>query len=138
MQELFDEDEFTRWLNQGEVTLKSAEHDLKGGYYNWSCFKSQQASEFAVKALLRELGHIAGGYSVLKLLEKLEEMGSTISQELKSYASTLDRHYIPSSYTNAYPTGSPFEFYDEAAAKDAIKAARRLLEFIRSEREKVV
>jgi len=42
----------------------------------------------------------------------------------------LDRHYIPSRYPNAYAAGSPFEFYDESTAREAIGAARKVLELV--------
>ncbi|MCY0883814.1 MAG: HEPN domain-containing protein [Acidianus infernus] len=29
-------------------TLESARSDLNSGFYNWACFKSQQAAEFTV------------------------------------------------------------------------------------------
>jgi HEPN domain-containing protein len=38
---LFDEDQFSRWLQQAEHTLRSASSDLKSGDHNWACFKSQ-------------------------------------------------------------------------------------------------
>ena len=80
---LFDYDEFKRWFSQAENTLNSATHDLSSHDYNWCCFKCQQAAEYAVKALLRGLGQMAIGHSVLKLFEELEEAGSTISEKWK-------------------------------------------------------
>ena len=135
---LFDHDEFNRWLSQAENTLNSATHDLSSGDYNWCCFKSQQAAEYSVKALLRGLGQMAIGHSVLKLLEELEEAGSIISEKLKSCSRSLDKHYIPSRYPNAYPAGAPFEFYDEGVAKEAVEYASKMLEFVKAEKEKYV
>lgn len=132
MENLFDKEEYERWLSQAENTLQSAQGDLQGGYYNWSCFKSQQGAEYALKALLRGWGQPGTGHSVLKLLENLEDLGSSIPQELKGYARVLDKHYIPARYPNAYPAGSPFEFYDQENASQALGAARKILEFIQA------
>ena len=127
---LFDEEEFNRWFNQAEHTLKSAEKDMKSGDYNWACFKCQQAGEYGVKALLRGLGKPALGNCILKLLGKLKEAGISIPNELEEWGRSLDRHYVPPRYPNAYPAGSPFEFYDEKVAMEAIESAWKILEFI--------
>lgn len=134
---LFDEDEYHRWLRQAEDTLGSAGHDLQNGHCNWSCFKSQQAAEYAAKALLRGLGQRATGHSILKLLEELEGLGPAITGELKTHARTLDRHYIPPRYPNAFAAGSPYEFYDEPTARAAMAAADKIVEFIREEGQKL-
>jgi HEPN domain-containing protein len=135
-QRLFDEDEFDRWFNQAENTLSSSNHDLGSRDNSWSCFKAQQAGNYALKALLRGLGRITIGHSVLKLLEQLEEFGSQVSEELKDCARSLDKHYVPARYPNAYPAGSPFEFYDEKTARGAIECASMMLNFVQAERKK--
>ncbi len=48
-----DEDEYTRWMSNAKYTLKSAENDKAEEFYNWACFKAQQATEYAVKAYIR-------------------------------------------------------------------------------------
>jgi HEPN domain-containing protein len=138
IRKLFDNDEFRRWFSQAENTLNSASHDLDSGDYNWCCFKCQQAAEYSVKAILRGLGQIAVGHSVLRLVGELEEAGSSISEELKAYARSLDKHYIPARYPDAYPAGAPFEFYDENVAKEAIEHARSTLEFVVAEKNRYV
>jgi HEPN domain-containing protein len=42
-------------------------------------------------------------------------------------AQRLDGHYIPSRYPDAFPTGVPSDYYDEATAQQAIADARALL-----------
>ena len=133
---LFDQDEFNRWFNQAEHTLRSATSDMDREDYDWSCFKSQQAAEYAVKALLRGLGKEAIGHSVLKLTAELGETGCRIGEELKGRARSIDKHYIPPRYPNAYAEGSPFEFYDRKTAEEAIDNASEILEFITSEKER--
>jgi HEPN domain-containing protein len=58
-------------------------------------------------------------------------------QELKAAARCLDRHYIPPRYPNAYAAGSPFEFYDESTAREAIDAAGKVLKFVNMKRAKL-
>jgi len=136
--DLFDETEYKRWLHQAEYTLNSAKGDLKSTDYSWSCFKSQQAAEYAVKAILRGLGKAATGHSVLKLLEKLEETGISVPEGLRNCARSLDKHYVPPRYPNAYPAGAPFEFYDKTTAKEAISHANKVVQFVLSEKAKYV
>jgi HEPN domain-containing protein len=137
MTELFDEEEYTRWVNQAKHTLGSAERDKACGDYSWCCFKCHQAGEYAVKALLRGLGQSFSGHSILKLIAKLKQQGFALSREVEQQARSLDRHYVPTRYPNAYPTGSPFEFYDAKTAEEAIKAARCILELIQQQKAKL-
>jgi HEPN domain-containing protein len=127
---LFDEEEFSRWMKQAEHTLESARRDAVVGDYAWACFKAQQAAEFAAKALLRGLGLPAFGHSILGLLGKAERKGLPITEELKRCARTLDRHYVPPRYPNAFPTGSPFEFYDRKTAEEALSCAQAVMKSI--------
>jgi len=135
---LFDHDEFNRWFSQAQNTLNSAAHDLDSADYNWCCFKCQQSVECAVKALLRGLGQIAVGHSILKLIEILENDGLSIPEEIKSCARSLDKHYIPALYPDVYPAGAPFEFYDEETAKSAINCSKIIIDFIKRAKEKYV
>lgn len=127
----FDRDECTRWFEQAQHTLESAGRDLDDGDYAWSCFKSQQAAEYAAKAILRGYGRLAAGYSILRLLEEMRSGGLAFDESLLGRAKTLDRHYIPPRYPDAYPSGSPFEFYDEDTAQQALEAARDLIKSLR-------
>lgn len=125
-----DKEEYERWMRQAEATLASAKRDKEAGDYNWSCFKAQQAAEFAIKGLLYGIGFSPVGHSLLKLLEEIE--GKKIDVEkLKGYARTLDRHYIPTRYVNAHVEGAPFEFYDLSTAEEAIECAIRFIQFVK-------
>lgn len=136
-EKLFDEDEFNKWFRQAANTLESAGHDLKIKDYNWACFKAQQAAECSLKALLRGLGRVVVGHSALKFIEELERLKIHVSQSLKESGSSLDKHYIPARYPNAFPSGSPFEFYNLTIAKDAIsRDAQHILNFIKTKRKK--
>jgi HEPN domain-containing protein len=132
---LFDDEEFTRWLKQASHTLNSAQRDAEAGDYAWACFKAQQAAEFGIKALLRGFGLSAVGHSILALLRQAGREGLALPTELERWARILDRHYIPPRYPNAYPSGSPFEFYDEKTAQEALNTAQAVIEAIREARE---
>jgi len=127
---LFDEDEFRRWLDQAEHTLNSARRDRIGEDYSWSCFKAQQGAEYAIKGLLYGLGEPAFGHSIFVFARKLNEQDVEIPKRLLSLARRLDRHYIAARYPNAHPTESPFRYYDETDAREAIDAADEWVQFI--------
>lgn len=122
--DLFDEEEFHRWFDQAEHTLESAQRDLSDGDYGWSCFKAQQAGEYALKGLLYGLGKPAFGHSTVALLEALAEAGIEVEESLKGITRRLDRHYIPTRYANAYSADSPFR-YDEGDAQQAVACTER-------------
>lgn len=120
--------EFDRWYRQAVRNLEAARGDLANGFYEWACFKAQQAAELAVKALLRARGVPRGGHSVLKLLEIAEaELGLQAPQELKEAAAELDNMYIPPRCPDAFAEGSPYEFFTRAMAERAIGNAERIL-----------
>lgn len=130
LSDLFDADEYNRWMEQAKHTLESARRDAASGDYDWACFKAQQAAEYAVKGLLRALGLVTVGHSILKLASQLEQLSIDTPQEFGKWARDLDRHYIPPRYADAYPAGSPFEFYDQPTAEQALENCRSLLAFI--------
>ncbi|ASJ13569.1 DNA-binding protein [Thermococcus thioreducens] len=123
--------EYERWMRQAERTLKSALRDLDGGDYEWASFKAQQAAELAVKALLRGLGLAPIGHSITRLLRELRNEGFEVPRELFYAAMELDRNYIAPRYPDAYPEGSPFEYYSEDVARELISNAEKILDFIR-------
>ncbi len=52
-------------------TLVSSSSDINAEFYNWSCFKSQPAAEYALKAYLRGIGVDSYGRSVSGLISKI-------------------------------------------------------------------
>jgi HEPN domain-containing protein len=127
---MFDREEFERWLSQAEYTLRSAENDMKAGFYSWACFKAQQAAEYAVKALLFALGIMAYGHSIKRLLDVLSKEVD-VPEELFDSARLLDRHYIPPRYPDAYIEGAPYEYYGEKDAVEAINSSLAIMAFVR-------
>ncbi len=125
---MFDDDEFDRWMAQAYDTLTSARQDYLNKSFNWCCFKAQQAAEFSIKALLKGVGVSAYGHSIVKLLKDLETYGLSI-HNLITCARTLDRHYVPARYPDAFIEGSPFEFYDEKTSLEALDCAEKICDF---------
>ncbi len=127
---MFDYNEYNRWMNEADNTLKSAEIDKKNGFFNWSCFKCQQAAEFSLKAILYGLGSTPFGHSLTKLTSDLKNHDINVSSILTA-CKKLDLHYIPSRYPNAYSTGAPFEYHDEVIAEEALNNASIIFNFIK-------
>ncbi|MEW6727521.1 MAG: HEPN domain-containing protein [Bacillota bacterium] len=131
---LLDQDEYRRWLAQAEYTLSSAERDMFAGDHAWACFKAQQAGEYALKALVRAAGMFAPGHSTLRIARILRDAGFTLPDDMEKWCRELDRHYIPPRYPDAYPSGSPFEYYDRETAERAVVCASRLVQFAKGVR----
>ncbi|MDK2870471.1 MAG: hypothetical protein PWP39_1706 [Pyrococcus sp.] len=127
---MFKDSEYERWIKEAKRTLESAYSDLKEGYYEWASFKSQQAAELAVKAVLRGLGLAPVGHSITRLLRELKGMGFNVPKKLLYYAMELDRNYIAPRYPDAYPEGAPFEYYSEEVAKELISYAEAIIKFV--------
>jgi len=116
------------WIRQAERDLDNAEYELKGGYYEWACFLSQQAAEKAVEAVFQKLGAEAFGHSVTGLLNELPNEYRP-KRELVEYAKELDKAYIPTRYPNVHPKGAPFELYTEVEARRLINYAEEIIRF---------
>ncbi|WP_434564371.1 HEPN domain-containing protein [Thermoanaerobacterium thermosaccharolyticum] len=125
-----DIDEYNRWFNQAIHTLKSAYRDYKDGDYSWSCFKAQQAAEYAIKALLKAFGISIVGHSLVKLANDLDNAGINKPDDYNKWARKLDRDYIQPRYPDAYPSGSPYEYYDENDAKISLEYAQNILNYV--------
>ncbi len=117
-------------MKEAENTYKSAIVDKENGFYNWCCFKCQQAAEFALKAILYGFGLTPFGHSLTKLLRILENQNVDISS-ISIACKVLDLHYIPSRHVNAHSSGSPHEYHDEQIADLALKNAKKIIIFIK-------
>lgn len=83
-----------------------------------------------MKGLLRGFGRPAFGHALFRLLQALAETGLVIPPALEEGARLLDAHYIPARYPDAYPEGSPYEYYTPSRAKEALQAARSILGWV--------
>lgn len=124
-----DWEEWARWHAQAQHTLASGKRDLEEGDYDWASFKAHQAGEYALKGLLRGLGQPAFGHALIRLLQALKEAGHEVPEAWEEKARTLDAHYIPARYPDAYPEGSPYEYYTRARAEEALRAAEGVLKW---------
>ncbi|MCE4621675.1 MAG: HEPN domain-containing protein [Desulfurococcales archaeon] len=127
---MLDESEYARWAMMAEATLASAEGDRDRGDYNWACFKAQQAAEIALKALARGAAIPVYGHSVSRILAVLTGRGLKPSGEVRECTYLLDKYYIPTRYPDAWPEGSPHEYYTRREADEAIRCARLILEWV--------
>ena len=124
-------EEAKRWLLQALRDLKATNDSLQTDNYEWACFQAQQAAEKAVKALLHCYGRSAWGRSIVELPDSLRDI-KEVSEDFYIAARELDRHYIPSRYPNAFESGYPGMYYDEPTAERAIKAAEKIIEWVRT------
>ncbi|MEM2704187.1 MAG: HEPN domain-containing protein [Candidatus Bathyarchaeia archaeon] len=124
-----DESEYLRWILFSRKTLDSARGDFERGDYNWACFKSQQAAEFALKALLRGLGMPSYGHSLSRLLEEVGRVFACEDSVVQA-AKTLDKYYVPTRYPNAWVEGSPDEYYTRRDAEGAARFAEDIIGWV--------
>jgi HEPN domain-containing protein len=122
-------EEALRWFEEGENDISTAKILLEHEKYNPSAFYSQQAAEKVLKGLLLAYNEATWGHSVLSLLRRLDEIMDVDINEIEQFAKELDRHYIPSRYPDAYPSGRPEDYYTEKIAKEAITCALKIKEF---------
>ena len=120
------------WLNQSVRDLEQAEDSRRAGRHEWACFAAQQSAEKSVKALHLHLGQEAWGHVVARLLQELPET-TPVPRELVEKGRVLDSFYIPPRYPDSHPEGAPFEHYGPLQSKEAIRYAREILEFVRSQ-----
>jgi HEPN domain-containing protein len=121
-----------RWIQAATEDLNAAESLFQDGYYHLCAFHAQQAAEKALKGVLRLLGRIPWGHSCLSLLTEALGMvpPAATSAELLEAAQRLDGHYISARYPDAYPSGTPADYYDESAALQAKDDAATILMFV--------
>ena len=124
---MLDNDEYQRWIRAAESTYQSARSDKDSQFYSWSCFKCQQAAEYAVKAYLRGRGDLAFGHSVSGL-SKSAHLGKTAID----LAKVLDKYYIPTRYTDSWAEGTPEDYYTLRDAEEACEVAKELIEKVKS------
>ena len=125
-----DCDEALRWLRQARHTLESIRVDLEGGFYDWACFKSHQAAEFALKALLRAAGVESFGHNLLELWRRAARLCRELEPLYECIAS-LNKLYIPPRYPDAWAAGvAPYVSFTRRDAVEALGCAERVVEAV--------
>ncbi|MGH7320905.1 MAG: HEPN domain-containing protein [Candidatus Rokuibacteriota bacterium] len=120
------------WMNQALRDLEQAEDSRGAQRHEWACFASQQAAEKAVKALHLHLGQEAWGHVIATLITELPAT-VPVAKDLIEKGRVLDNFYIPPRYPNSHPEGAPFEHYGPLQSEQAIRHAREIVEFVRSQ-----
>jgi HEPN domain-containing protein len=120
------------WLRQALRDLEQADDSRGAGRHEWACFASHQAAEKAVKALHLANGQEAWGHVVAKLLRELPARVAA-ADSLVEKGKVLDNFYVPSRYPNSHPAGAPFEHYGTLQSDEAIRYAREIIDYCRTE-----
>lgn len=122
-----NEEEAMRWLKQGERDLSAAAVLRDKEFYESACFHAQQASEKALKSLLFMKGYrTVVTHSTRELYREVKKLIPKF-KDLNKASIELDKHYIPPRYPDAFPSGSPFEYYTKEDADKCIKYAESIL-----------
>ncbi len=126
--------EALRWFNEALWDLDTARILHRERRYNAAAFYAHQAAEKAIKALLYHVNEAPWGHSIRELLQRyFVKISREANEKLLTLARELDRHYIPSRYPNALPSGTPHEAYDEETSIRALKASEEIIEYVRRE-----
>jgi HEPN domain-containing protein len=120
------------WLRQALRDLEQAEDSRHAKRHEWACFAAHQAAEEAAKALHLSLGQEAWGHVTAQILVELPE-AFAVTETLVEKGRVLDNFYIPSRYPNGHTAGAPFEHYGPLQSEEAIRYAREITEFVRSQ-----
>jgi len=120
------------WLDQAVRDLNHAEEARERGRHEWACFAAQQAAEKAVKALHLRHGQEAWGHVIAKLLKDVPP-AVRLDEDLVEKGHVLDNFYIPTRYPNSHAEGAPFEHFGSLQSEQAIRYAREIIEFVRSQ-----
>ena len=129
---MIDCGEARRWLKQALYTLESARVDASSGFHAWSCFKSHQAAEYALKAILRGLGVESFGHDLLELWGRARRLCEAL-EALMDCITLLNRMYIPPRYPDAWAGDAvPFENYTERDSRESLGCAERVVDAARS------
>lgn len=100
--------------------------------FNAAAFYAHQAAEKACKAPFYYVHEAPWSHSVRELLLRyFRRLHENPPEDLMTYVRELDRHYIPSRYPNAHPSGTSHEAYDEETSKRALEACEKLISFVR-------
>jgi len=126
-----DCEEAQRWLRQASHTLSAIYADLESKFYDWACFKANQAAEFALKALLRGAGLESFGHNLLELWRRASRMCPGL-ENLRDCIALLNKLYIPPRYPDAWAAGTaPYENFTRRDALEALDCAKQVLEAIK-------
>ncbi len=91
---------YEKWMEKAKRFLQVAKRDLDDGYYDFAALNSQQAAEFALKALLiKKTGFKPYTHSISELLDALSEV-LDVPDTLRE-CEGLEEHYVQARYPDA-------------------------------------
>lgn len=124
-------EEGRRWLEQAEADLRWADDLARRGGYHIACFLAQQVGEKALKAFLYAGGaEVVLGHSIERLCAEAAERHADFRERARRW-SILDGYYVPTRYPNSLPDSIPARVYTEDAAKDAVRLATEIVDYVR-------
>jgi HEPN domain-containing protein len=125
-----DVEEFERWTAQGDRAFATARLAAGGEQHDWACFLCEQGAQLWVKGLLHAIGAEAWGHDLVRLVDR-----AGLTNDVGSPAARLSRHYIPSRYPDAHPSGPPGDHYGESDSATAMDDALSIVAAVRREWE---
>jgi HEPN domain-containing protein len=104
------------WYFQAKEEISYARMALDNKKFSLCCFLCQQSAEKFLKAIAiyRNLD-VVRGHSIVRIAQALGVNG-----EILDAGRLLDQYYISTRYPDALPSGSPFEFFSERQASEAL------------------
>jgi HEPN domain-containing protein len=115
------------WFKQAKADLKTAGNCLKSRDYYASVFFSQQAAEKSLKALyINEKRQLPPRTHSLIGIGRTLQTPANITSALRD----LSPEYIITRYPNA-AYGIPADIYDEEKAKDRLKKAKVIMQWVK-------
>jgi HEPN domain-containing protein len=116
------------WLKQAERDLETARSNYINGFYEWTCFITQQAAEKAVKALCEQHKTITKTHQLIKLLKAISDL-EAVPEDIYEKGAHLDRFYVLTRYPNGFDSGAPMEYFFKKDAQEAISYAEDIIRF---------
>jgi HEPN domain-containing protein len=122
-------EEVSNWWKQALKDLESASKNLQIEEYYVTAFLSQQATEKALKALYIHTVKESPGptHSLIFLGKKVK-----IPDEFLSGIRKVSPDFVITRYPDA-ANGVPYELYDEEIAKERLKIAKGVIEWVQKE-----
>jgi len=115
---------YERWMDKARRFLAVAKRDLNDGYYDFAALNSQQAAEFALKALLiKKTGFKPYTHSISELLDALSEVVE-IPAQVRA-CEDLEEHYVQARYPDAR-----LRDYRREEAEKAVTCAEVIVSYV--------
>lgn len=122
--------EFARWRQQADRALDTARLAADGDRPEWACFLSEQAAQLAVKGLLHGMAEEAWGHDLVVLVGRADSALVGWPGSVDDRAARLSRHYLPTRYPDAHPSGPPGSHYRRSDADQALADGQAILEAV--------